>query len=131
MAQRILIIDDDQELVTTGRLALRRFGFEVQTAPDGDAGLELLAQTAGAIDLILLDVMMPGVTGWQVLQTIKANQNYAHIPIVMLTAYTLSADDVAAATHAGLFAGYLVKPVSIYELVAKINAVIAARSLNA
>ena len=67
MSYRILMIDDDREMMTLGRLILEREGFQVVSAFSGGEGLELLHQD-DTIDLVLLDIMMIGMDGWQVLE---------------------------------------------------------------
>jgi DNA-binding response OmpR family regulator len=73
MSKRILMIEDDREMVTLGKLILEREGYEVLTAYDGAQGLELLQQENGNVDLLLLDIMMTGMDGWQVLTKVKAD----------------------------------------------------------
>ena len=74
MAKRILMIEDDREMVTLGKLILEREGYEVLVAYGGAEGLELLHQEQGKIDLLLLDIMMVGIDGWQVLTEVKADE---------------------------------------------------------
>lgn len=128
MAHRILMIDDDREMVALGKLILEREGFEVQAAHGGADGLALLEQEAKSIDLILLDIMMLGMDGWQVLQAIKASADYAHIPVIMLTARHYLEDESEIAMYADLFAGYVVKPFVVRDLMAKINEALAAQN---
>ncbi|MDX1523734.1 MAG: response regulator, partial [Anaerolineae bacterium] len=85
MAHRILMIDDDAEMVALGRLILEREGFDVLSAHGGQEGLEILDREDN-IGLVLLDIMMLGMDGWQVLEQIKTNDKHAHIPVIMLTA---------------------------------------------
>lgn len=85
----ILIIEDEQALLDSYAEILEAGGFEVLKAGDGYKGLERLKQNHSTIDLVLLDLMMPGVDGLEVLKTVKDNQDeYGSAPIVVLTAMT-------------------------------------------
>ncbi|MCK6625156.1 MAG: response regulator [Anaerolineae bacterium] len=127
MAHRILMIDDDREMITLGRLILEREGFEVISALGGIEGLDILQKADKPIDLILLDIMMLGMDGWQVLQIIKNNQDLAHIPVIMLTARHYLEDESETKNYAGLFDGYVVKPFVVRDLLGKIKDLIKKR----
>lgn len=128
MAHRILMIDDDREMVTLGKLILEREGFEVLSAYSGAEGLQILDKESNNIDLILLDIMMIGMDGWQVLEQIKANKNHAHIPVIMLTARHYLEDESETDNYAHLFDGYVVKPFVVRDLMAKITSLIESGS---
>ncbi|MFN8453811.1 MAG: response regulator [Anaerolineae bacterium] len=121
MAHRILMIDDDREMLTLGRLILEREGFEVVSAHNGVAGLDALKKEDRQIDLILLDIMMLGMDGWQVLQTVKNDENLSKIPVIMLTARHYLENESETSTYAGLFNGYVVKPFVVKDLIGKIR----------
>ncbi len=121
MAHRILMIDDDREMITLGRLILEREGFEVVSALGGIEGLEILNKADQHIDLILLDIMMLGMDGWQVLQIIKNNDKLAQIPVIMLTARHYLEDESETSNYAGMFDGYVVKPFVVRDLLGKIK----------
>lgn len=125
MAHRILMIDDDREMVTLGKLILEREGFEVLSAYSGVEGLQVLDKEGHNIDLILLDIMMLGIDGWQVLETIRGNEKHAHIPVIMLTARHYLEDESETANYSTMFNGYVVKPFVVRDLMAKINKLIA------
>ena len=117
MPERILVVDDDRDIARFVELNLSLEGFEVEVAHDGVHALELAS--ANPPDLILLDVMMPGVDGVEVVRRLRAQSSTASIPVVMLTAKSLSADKVV-----GLTAGaddYIVKPFDTLELVARVR----------
>ena len=120
MARRILMIEDDREMVTLGKLILEREGYEVLAASGGAEGLELLRQEDGDVDLLLLDIMMTGVDGWQVLTEVKADEELRHIPVIMLTARHYLEDEEKTATYADKFEHYVVKPFVVRDLLAKI-----------
>jgi CheY-like chemotaxis protein len=124
MARRILMIEDDREMVTLGKLILEREGYEVLAASGGAEGLELLRQEDGDVDLLLLDIMMTGIDGWQVLTEVKADEELRHIPVIMLTARHYLEDEEKTATYADKFEHYVVKPFVVRDLLAKIAEVI-------
>ncbi len=113
----LLIIDDDREMVELLARSLAQEGFELLTAGTGEDGIEQ-AQT-GTVDLILLDVMLPGINGFEALRRLR---RCSDVPVIMLTARGEEVDRVV-----GLEIGaddYLSKPFSIRELVARINAIL-------
>jgi DNA-binding response OmpR family regulator len=121
MSHRILLIDDDREMIALGQLILEREGFEVFFAYSGAEGLDILDRERGNVELILLDIMMIGMDGWQVLETIKNSKAYGHIPVIMLTARHYLEDESESTNYAHLFADYIVKPFVVRDLLAKIN----------
>ena len=121
MTHQILIIDDDREMVTLGRLILQREGFKVLSTNGGQEGLKILNQEHENIDLVLLDIMMLGMDGWQVLQKIKGDPKLKHIPVIMLTARHYLEDESETANYSHLFNGYVVKPFVVKELLGKIR----------
>jgi len=121
MPHRILMIDDDREMVALGELILKREGFEVVSTYGGAEGLEALKKDSESINLVLLDIMMIGMDGWEVLETIKADEQLADIPVIMLTARHYLEDESETANYAGLFDDYVVKPFVVRDLLAKIN----------
>lgn len=116
MQETVLVIDDDEKIISLIRRSLAFAGYKVRTAPDGKAGLEqLLTDTP---DLIILDVMMPGLDGWEVVRRIR--EAGLDVPVLMLTAKDEVADRVK-----GLDLGaddYLVKPFALDELLARVRA---------
>ena len=114
---KILIVDDDPNILQLISLYLTKEGFEVQQAQDGAEGLRLFK--AAPPSLMLLDIMLPGMDGWQVCREVRKVSN---IPIIMLTAKDETFDKVL-----GLELGaddYIVKPFDMKELVARIKAVL-------
>jgi CheY-like chemotaxis protein len=114
---RVLVVDDDPDIVRFVEMNLRFEGFEVAVAADGP---QALAEIGRALpDLVLLDIMMPELDGVEVTRRIRADPLTAGLPIIMLTAKSLSADRVA-----GLTAGaddYIIKPFDTLELVARVR----------
>ena len=115
MAQRILVVDDEQSIRTIIEYALKDAGFDVVTAARGDDAL--VAMEREPIDLVVLDVMLPGMDGLEVCQKIRAERN---VPIIMLSARGEELDKVL-----GLELGaddYVTKPFSPRELVSRVKA---------
>lgn len=115
--QKILIVDDDQNICELLRLYLAKEGYETLIAHDGEKALELFEQNKP--NMVLLDVMMPRMDGWEVCRRIRAQAN---TPIIMLTAKGETFDKVL-----GLELGaddYVVKPFDSKEVVARIKAVL-------
>ena len=122
--QRILVIDDDADIVTTVRANLELDGFVVLSAVDGASGLAAIA--SGAPDLVLLDLGLPDIDGIKVCQTVRRESD---VPIIML-----SARDTVADKLLGLECGaddYLVKPFNALELSARIKTVLRRARRNA
>jgi two-component system response regulator MtrA len=120
MEGRILLVEDDASIREVTTLGLRAAGFEVETATDGAAGLELFR--ARAPDLVLLDVMLPRMDGLEVARAIRRDST---VPIVMLTARGDTIDVVV-----GLESGaddYVRKPFEMPELVARVRAALRRR----
>jgi two-component system response regulator MprA len=116
----ILVVDDDQAVREALRRALSMQGYAVELARDGAEALTRLATDGSSIELLVLDVLMPGVDGLEVTRQLRAENNA--IPILMLTARDQVSDRVA-----GLEAGaddYLVKPFALEELVARVRALL-------
>ena len=128
MTHRILMIDDDREMVTLGKLILEREGFEVLSAYNGAEGLQTLEKEGSRVDLILLDIMMVGMDGWQVLENIKKDPKHADIPVIMLTARHYLEDESETANYAHMFDEYVVKPFVVRDLMGKINKLIEVGS---
>jgi DNA-binding response OmpR family regulator len=117
MAKRVLVVDDEPNIVMSLRFLMEREGFEVEVAPTGEAALEAL-QRAPA-DLVLLDVMMPKLDGFEVCQRIRTNPAWATTKIVMLTARGREIErDKGLALGAD---AYITKPFSTRELVARVK----------
>lgn len=113
----ILIADDDPLLLQLLELRLRGAGFDVRTAPDGLAALDVLDSTKP--DVVLLDAMMPRMGGFEVLRRLRAQPEQGKIRVLMLTALRHE-DDIVNALQQGAD-DYLVKPFSPDELIARIR----------
>jgi DNA-binding response OmpR family regulator len=123
VSQRVLIAEDELAISDSVAYSLRGEGFEVDTVADGESALE--AARAERYDLLLLDLMLPGLSGIEVCRQLRAE---SAIPIVMLTARTAEVDRVV-----GLDAGaddYVVKPFSMPELISRLRAILRRRDLD-
>jgi DNA-binding response OmpR family regulator len=118
---RILIVEDEANIVSLISIRLERLGHSISSADNGVAALDQAREIRP--DLILLDVMLPMLNGFQVLQRLKADPATAAIPVLMLTARGHERDIVA-----GLEGGaddYLIKPFSFPELIARVSTALA------
>ena len=117
MPETILVVDDDPDIARFVEVNLRSAGYDVSVASDGEEALESAAEMRP--DLVLLDVMMPRIDGFEVAQRLRRNPQTANTSIIMLTAKALSTDKVL-----GLTAGaddYIIKPFDPIELLARVK----------
>ena len=117
MAKRILIADDEQNIVISLEFLMKRAGFEVAVASDGEAALRSFAQSPP--DLVLLDAMMPKKSGFDVCQEIRAHPEWRATKVIMLTAKGRESE-MAKGMALGADA-YVTKPFSTMDLVAMVN----------
>ena len=117
MSKRILVVEDQEDNRRIMRDLLASVGYEIVEAVTGEDGVRI-AETH-APDLILMDIQLPGLDGYEATRRIKANPSLGHIPIIAVTSYALSGDD-AKAVEAGCDA-YVSKPYSPRALLAKIR----------
>ena len=121
MTKKILIVDDEPNIVTALEFLLQRSGYEVLLAQDGESALKQVAQHLP--DLVLLDVMMSVKSGYEVCQRMRERADWQHIKIIMLSAKGREAE-----VNKGLSLGadsYVTKPFSNQELIAKIEGLLA------
>ncbi|MBI5070969.1 MAG: response regulator [Deltaproteobacteria bacterium] len=112
MAHRVLVVDDEPSIVLSLQYLLQREGFEVDTAADGEAALEVVARRPPA--LVVLDIMLPTMSGFEVCRRLRADPAAAGIKVLMLTARGRDTE-----AQKGLRLGadlYLTKPFSTHEL---------------
>ena len=114
---RILAVDDTPENLEILCMRLEANGYEVVTAADGEEGLA--AARALTPDLILMDIQLPVMDGYEAARRIKADPALRHIPIIAVTSYALSGDE--AKTRAAGCDGYVAKPFSPRQLLAKVH----------
>jgi DNA-binding response OmpR family regulator len=122
MASKILIVDDEPNIVLSLEFLMKQAGFHVRTAADGEAALAAVA--AECPDLVLLDVMMPRKNGYEVCQSIRDNPACKAVRIIMLTAKGREVE-----REKGLALGaddYITKPFSTQEVVEKVHELLAS-----
>ncbi len=115
---RVLIIEDDPDMIDLLSVILRRGGYQAVPALGGREGLRILREDGA--DLILLDLMMDDISGWRVLELVKEDESLRQIPVLIVSARHFLEDPDQTAAHAGLFEGYLVKPFVVRDLLTKI-----------
>ena len=127
MAKWVLVVDDDDDLRQLLGIVLRQEGFEVREAASGTEALDRVRESAPA--LILLDVMMPGIDGFDVCRRLKTDQRLASVPVVFVTAL----DDVAPRNTALALGAedYINKPIVMRDLMTRLRGVMARRGLVA
>ncbi|MFV8835267.1 response regulator [Aquisalimonas sp.] len=124
MPKRILIVDDEPNIVLSLEFLMKKNGYDVETATDGEQALTAVDRQRP--DLVLLDVMMPRKDGYQVCQTLRENADYANMRIVMLTA---KGRDVEREKGLSLGADdYITKPFSTQDVVDKVGELLGDRS---
>ena len=124
MTQRILIADDEPNILISLEYLMKRAGYEVSLARDGEEALAAIAQQRPA--LVLLDLMMPKMSGLEVCQALRANDALKGTLVLMLTAKGRETD-VAKGLGSGADA-YMTKPFSTQELLRKVHAMLEARA---
>jgi len=124
--KKIVVVEDEPDILQVLSYNLKKEGFKVKSALDGSRGLELIQQHLP--DLVMLDLMLPGMDGLQICQQLKQQASTQNIPIIMVTAKGEESDVVL-----GLGVGaddYIAKPFSPKELIARVKAVIRRSELN-
>ncbi len=122
---RILIVDDNPKYLED---ALPMYGYEIAVATDGIKALKILSKEPDKIDIVLLDVMMPNMNGWDTLKAIRTSEKTKMIPVIMITAVSEEQKIVS-----GLKIGaddYIVKPFVLPNLLARIEAVLRRSNWN-
>jgi CheY-like chemotaxis protein len=123
---RILLVEDNELNRDMLSRRLMRRGYQVDLAADGREGLQMAETTAP--DLILLDLSLPGMDGWEVLRQLKQHPRMKHIPVVALTAHALVTDR-ARALEAG-FDDYDIKPVEMPRLLKKMESLLNTEGVS-
>jgi len=122
--KKILCIEDEQEMIDLIRLILTRRGFEISGANGGKEGLEVIHKDHP--DLVLLDLMMPGMDGWEVYQQMKSDSTTKDIPVIVVTAKAQSIDKVLG-LHIAKVDDYITKPFSPQELLTSVDKVLGLK----
>jgi len=122
----ILIVDDHEDNVELLRLMLAPQGYRIETAHDGVAALEAVRRDPP--DLVLLDVMMPGLSGYEVVQALRSDGTAGYIPVMLITAKQELTDKVRGLEHGA--DDFLAKPVNSSELIAKVRALLRLKQVQ-
>ena len=117
--KKILIVDDEDDILHFLELVLREKGYEVVTASGGHEALT--KAQVDRPDLVLLDIMMPQMDGWEVLKLLRVDEGTSHIPVAMLSARTEAKDRVQGLQEGAI--DYICKPFSLQELLGKIETI--------
>ena len=120
--KHILCIEDEIDMIELFHLILERKGFEVSGATGGEEGLRKVRELTP--DLVLLDLMMPDMGGWEVYQQMKADDNTKNIPVIIVTAKAQSIDKVLG-LHIAKVDDYITKPFSPADLLKSVEQVLA------
>jgi DNA-binding response OmpR family regulator len=120
---RVLVVDDQREILELTETVLSSEGLAVETASSGDEALRKLAR--GTFDLVLLDINMPAMDGWETLRLIRTDERHEDLPVVMFSVKGEVADQVQS-LQAGATA-YITKPFVVDELVGRLRRVLARR----
>ena len=119
--KKILIVDDEDDILHFLELVLREKGYEVATASGGHEALT--KAQVDRPDLVLLDIMMPQMDGWEVLKLLRVDDETSHIPVAMLSARTEAKDRVQGLQEGAV--DYICKPFALQELLEKIGTIFA------
>ena len=119
MKKKILVVDDEEDILHFLELVLREKGYQVATASSGHEALTRAQMEKP--DLILLDIMMPQMDGWEVLKLLRVDDETSAIPVAMLSARTEAKDRVQGLQEGAV--DYICKPFSLQDLLAKIDAI--------
>ena len=123
--KRVVCVEDEPEMIDLIKLILSRKGFEVLGANGGEKGLKLIRENLP--DLVLLDLMMPEMDGWQVYQQLKADENTKDIPVIVITAKAQNIDKVLG-LHIAKVDDYIPKPFSLQELIDRVEDVLSRKN---
>jgi len=119
MSKRILLVDDEPDILDFVAMRLEAWGYEIITAPDGEKALELLERETP--DLILLDVMMPGKDGYEVCNDIKSSEKTSRVPVILFTAKPQQKEKLQSNYDFIAADDYILKPFEPEVLLGKIK----------
>jgi DNA-binding response OmpR family regulator len=120
---KILVVDDDHEILKLIAMLLRRIGAEAWTFEDGESALQRLNQTMP--DLIIIDLMLPDIDGLQLLQQVRAQERLSHVPVLILSAKA-DADTIREGLDLGAD-GYITKPYIANTLIDKVRLMLQSK----
>ncbi|MDD2921833.1 MAG: response regulator [Anaerolineales bacterium] len=123
--KQVICIEDDPEMIELIRLILSRSGIQVQGAAGGEEGLRMVREKRP--ELILLDLMMPDMDGWEVYQQMKSDESLRDIPVIVVTAKAQSIDK-ALGIHIAKVDDYIAKPFSPQELMDSVEKILGKKT---
>ena len=115
--QRILVVDDQREILDLTTMVLAGAGYDVVTAASGDEALARVGREP--VDLVLLDINMPGMDGWETLRLLRADEGLGDLPVVMFSVKGELHDQVLSLQEGA--SGHITKPFSVDELVSRVR----------
>ena len=121
---RVLVVDDDYELLKLVSMLLRRIGAETVLARDGDSALEAIQSANPPPDLVILDLMLPDIDGFEVLKRIRAQRKFDHIPVLILSARA-DPNSIRYGLDNGAD-GYVTKPYIVNSLIDRVKFLLSA-----
>ncbi|MBU1854023.1 MAG: response regulator [Candidatus Omnitrophica bacterium] len=119
MGKKILVVDDEPDLLEIAVFRLKKAGYEIITAIDGNQALDIISSIP--LDLVLLDLLLPGINGVEVSRRIKTDRSLCHIPVILFTASTI---DIREKNKEALADDYLTKPFDLDVLLRKIDSLL-------
>ena len=124
ISKRVIYFEDDKDMVELVRIILGREGYQVEGIAEGQAGIKAVQQNSP--DVILLDLMLPDMDGWEIYRQLKHDESTADIPVIVITAKAQSIDKVLGLEIAKVD-DYISKPFRPNELVERVEEVLAGR----
>ncbi|MGW8142977.1 MAG: response regulator transcription factor [Anaerolineales bacterium] len=122
--RKVIYFEDDKDMVELVRIILGREGYQISGIAEGQAGIKAVQQEAP--DIILLDLMLPDMDGWEIYQQLKHDESTADIPVIVITAKAQSIDKVLGLEIAKVD-DYISKPFTPQELIDRVGKVITGR----
>jgi len=123
---QILIVDDDPVIQELTKKMLAKDGYKnIQTADSGEEALKIMKKTHP--DLVVLDIQLPGIKGYEVSQKMRANKSTAHIPILMMTGGVLDADKALEKSFRAGVTDFITKPIKMIEFTVRVKAALTIK----
>lgn len=116
MAKKILVVDDEIDIAKVTSVRLKKYGYEITNAFSGEEGLDFLKKDH--FDLVLLDILLPGIQGYEVCKTIKSDEKLKNIPVIFFTATVSNVKDAVKEFGAD---DYITKPFEVEDLISVIK----------
>jgi DNA-binding response OmpR family regulator len=125
LTKKVIYFEDDKDMVELVRIILGREGYQITGVAEGQAGIKAVQQ--GSPDVVLLDLMLPDMDGWEIYQQLKHDESTSHIPVIVITAKAQSIDKVLGLEIAKVD-DYISKPFTPQELIERVDKVISGRN---